>query len=91
MKSLTLISYNTILFQELDALLRVNKLTHKLLSEHLALDDYDAMLEEANHNVVAPYGTILVKALTLDQSSQVTVEGGAWNRALLTCFQAQLR
>ena len=45
-------------FQELDALLRVNKLTHKLLSEHLALDDYDAMLEEANHNVVAPYGKI---------------------------------
>jgi hypothetical protein len=44
--------------QELDALLRVNKLTHKLLSEHLALDDYDAMMEEANHNVVAPYGNL---------------------------------
>jgi cytoplasmic FMR1 interacting protein len=44
--------------QELDALLRVNKLTHKLLSEHLALDDYDAMMEEANHNVVAPYGKL---------------------------------
>ena len=43
-------------FQELEALLRVNKLTHKLLSEHSALDDFDAMMEEANHNVVAPYG-----------------------------------
>ena len=41
---------------ELEALLKTNKLTHKLLSEHLALDDYDAMLAEANHNVLAPYG-----------------------------------
>ena len=37
-------------------MLKVNKLTHKLLSEHLALDDYDAMFAEANHNVLAPYG-----------------------------------
>lgn len=46
---------------ELEALLRVNKLTHKLLSEHSALDDFDAMLEEANHNVVAPYGRITLQ------------------------------
>ena len=41
---------------ELEALVKVNKLTHKLLSEHLALDDFDAMFAEANHNVLAPYG-----------------------------------
>ena len=46
---------------ELEALLKVNKLTHKLLSENLALDDYNAMLEEANHNVVAPYGRITLQ------------------------------
>ena len=34
-------------------MLKVNKLTHKLLSENLALDDFNAMLEEANHNVVS--------------------------------------
>ena len=38
--------------------MKVNKLTHKLLSEHLALDDFDAMFAEANHNVLAPYGRI---------------------------------
>lgn len=43
---------------ELENLLKVNKLTHKLLSEHLALDAFDAMVAEANHNVLAPYGRI---------------------------------
>ncbi|XP_076048811.1 cytoplasmic FMR1-interacting protein Sra-1 isoform X2 [Oratosquilla oratoria] len=43
---------------ELDSLVEVNKLTHKLLSKHLALDDFDAQLREANHNVLAPYGRI---------------------------------
>ena len=38
--------------------MKVNKLCHKLLSEHLALDDFDAMFAEANHNVLAPYGRI---------------------------------
>ena len=28
---------------ELDALVKVNRLTHKLLSKHLALDDYEDM------------------------------------------------
>ena len=46
------------LFKELEALMRVNKLTHKLLAEHLALDDFNAMFQEANHNVLAPYGRI---------------------------------
>ena len=43
---------------ELDALIRVNKLTHKLLSKHLALDEFDDMFREANHNVLAPYGRV---------------------------------
>ncbi|CAG0895532.1 unnamed protein product [Cyprideis torosa] len=43
---------------ELEALLDANRLTHKLLSDHLALDSFDAMLKEASHNVSAPYGRI---------------------------------
>ncbi|XP_055332237.1 cytoplasmic FMR1-interacting protein-like [Paramacrobiotus metropolitanus] len=43
---------------EMDALLEVNRLTHKFLSEFLALDDFDDMLREANHNISAPYGRI---------------------------------
>ena len=43
---------------ELEALVKVNRLTHKLLSKHLALDDYDDMFREANHNVLAPYGRV---------------------------------
>ena len=46
------------LFQELDGLIECNKLTHKLLGEYLTLNDFDAMLREANHNVSAPYGRI---------------------------------
>ncbi|CAL4088019.1 unnamed protein product, partial [Meganyctiphanes norvegica] len=41
---------------ELEGLIEVNKLTHKLLSQLLQLDDFDAQLREANHNVLAPYG-----------------------------------
>lgn len=43
---------------ELDGLLEINRLTHKLLSKYLTLDSYDAMFREANHNVSAPYGRI---------------------------------
>lgn len=43
---------------ELEGLLQVNRLCHKLLSKWLALDDFDAMYREANHNVLAPYGRI---------------------------------
>lgn len=35
---------------------QVNRLCHKLLSKWLALDDFDSMFREANHNVLAPYG-----------------------------------
>lgn len=44
--------------QELEGLLDINRLTHKLLSKFLTLDSFDAMFREANHNVSAPYGRI---------------------------------
>lgn len=44
--------------QELESLINVSQLTHKLLSKFLTLDDFDAMFREANHNVLAPYGRI---------------------------------
>lgn len=43
---------------ELESLLQINKYTHKLLSNQVLLDDFDAMLRQANHNVSAPYGRI---------------------------------
>ena len=44
--------------QELEGLLDINRMTHKLLSKFLTLDCMDAMFREANHNVSAPYGRI---------------------------------
>uniref|UniRef100_A0A3P9Q8X4 Cytoplasmic FMR1 interacting protein 2 n=1 Tax=Poecilia reticulata TaxID=8081 RepID=A0A3P9Q8X4_POERE len=44
--------------QELEWLLEINRLTHRLLSKHMTLDSFDAMFREANHNVSAPYGRI---------------------------------
>ncbi|XP_025029919.1 cytoplasmic FMR1-interacting protein 1 isoform X3 [Python bivittatus] len=43
---------------ELDGLVEINKMTHKLLSRYMTLDSFDAMFREANHNVSAPYGRI---------------------------------
>ncbi|XP_020652447.1 cytoplasmic FMR1-interacting protein 1 isoform X3 [Pogona vitticeps] len=43
---------------ELDGLVEINKMTHKLLSKYMTLDSFDAMFREANHNVSAPYGRI---------------------------------
>uniref|UniRef100_A0A8C6TL09 Cytoplasmic FMR1-interacting protein n=1 Tax=Neogobius melanostomus TaxID=47308 RepID=A0A8C6TL09_9GOBI len=43
---------------ELDGLLEINRLTHKLLCKFLTLDSFDAMFREANHNISAPYGRI---------------------------------
>uniref|UniRef100_A0A665VIT9 Cytoplasmic FMR1-interacting protein n=1 Tax=Echeneis naucrates TaxID=173247 RepID=A0A665VIT9_ECHNA len=43
---------------ELEGLLEINRMTHKLLSTFLTLDSLDAMFREANHNVSAPYGRI---------------------------------
>lgn len=48
----------SILRQELEWLLEINRLTHRLLSKHMTLDSFDAMFREANHNVSAPYGRI---------------------------------
>ena len=44
--------------QELEGLLEVNRLTHKLLSEYFALDDFNMMYEEANESVTSPYGQV---------------------------------
>lgn len=44
--------------QELDGLIEISKMTHKLLSRYMTLDSFDAMFREANHNVSAPYGRI---------------------------------
>lgn len=44
--------------KELEGLLDINRMTHKLLSKYLTLDSLDAMFREANHNVSAPYGRI---------------------------------
>nr|XP_020725105.1 cytoplasmic FMR1-interacting protein 1-like [Odocoileus virginianus texanus] len=46
------------MYVELDGLLEINRMTHKLLSKYLTLDSFDAMFREANHNVSAPYGRI---------------------------------
>ena len=65
--------------------MRVNKLTHKLLSENLALDDFSSMFEEANHNVVAPYGRITLQLfweLNYDFLPNYTFNG-ATNRSVL--------
>ncbi|KAM7182228.1 cytoplasmic FMR1-interacting protein 1 isoform 3-T6 [Macrochelys suwanniensis] len=43
---------------ELDGLVEITKMTHKLLSRYMTLDSFDAMFREANHNVSAPYGRI---------------------------------
>ena len=43
---------------ELEGLLHVNKYTHRLLSKHVELDPFEALLQEVNHNVSAPYGRI---------------------------------
>lgn len=47
-----------VFLKELEGLLEVNRMTHKLLSKFLTLDSYNAMFREANHNVSAPYGRI---------------------------------
>jgi len=46
------------LCQELEGLLECSRIAHKLLSEYMCLNEFDAMFREANHNVSAPYGRI---------------------------------
>lgn len=54
----TLLFESTSRLQELEGLIHVNRICHKLLSKWLALDDFESMLKESNHNVLAPYGRI---------------------------------
>lgn len=44
--------------QELDILLEINKLTHRLLSEYVHLDPWEAMLREVNQSVNSTHGRI---------------------------------
>lgn len=46
------------LCQDLENLLEVNRMTHKLLSKCVKLVPFKNMLGEANHSVSAPYGRI---------------------------------
>ena len=39
-------------------LLDINKLTHQMLSEHVSLDSWTAMFNEANQSVSSPHGRI---------------------------------
>ncbi|KAM3956068.1 cytoplasmic FMR1-interacting protein Sra-1 [Aphomia sociella] len=43
---------------ELEGLIAVNRLCHKLLSRYLTLDEFEATLRESDHGVLAPYGRI---------------------------------
>ena len=44
-------------------MVRINKLTHKLLSKHLVLDGFEALFKEADQNVSSSYGRIAVHIL----------------------------
>ena len=38
--------------------MEINRLTHSLLSEHITLDPYTAMYQEANQAISSPHGRI---------------------------------
>jgi cytoplasmic FMR1 interacting protein len=48
---------------ELDTLIQINKLTHKLLSAHLVLQDFDSLFKEADANITSSYGRITIHIL----------------------------
>lgn len=48
---------------ELDSLINLNRLTHKLLSKHLQLEDFELLFKEADHSVTNSYGKITVHIL----------------------------
>ncbi|KAH9489792.1 Cytoplasmic FMR1-interacting protein 2 [Bulinus truncatus] len=50
---------------EMEGLIEVNRQTHKLLGEYLTLNDFEAMLKEANNNVTAPHGRITLRVFWL--------------------------
>lgn len=48
---------------ELNTLIEVTKETHKLLSKHLNLDDFQSLWQEANHNITSSYGRVSIYIL----------------------------
>lgn len=57
-------------FQELESLVRLSELTHRLLAVHLPLDSFESMFNEANINVTSPYGRIAI-ATMFELTSQI--------------------
>lgn len=47
----------------MDTLIRINKLTHSLLSQYLTLDDFESLFREADQNVTSSYGVITIHIL----------------------------
>ncbi|XP_066917897.1 cytoplasmic FMR1-interacting protein 2-like isoform X2 [Clytia hemisphaerica] len=43
---------------ELENLIEINRLTHRMLSKYVQLPEFSSMIREANHAVSAPYGRI---------------------------------
>ncbi|VEL17036.1 unnamed protein product [Protopolystoma xenopodis] len=43
---------------ELEAMIEINRVCHKMLSEHLELDDFDALFQEANNLVTSSLGLV---------------------------------
>lgn len=53
----------------MDNLIKINKLTHSLLSKHLILESFDCLFKEADQSVTASYGLItlhIVNEIKLD-------------------------
>uniref|UniRef100_A0A672QMN4 Cytoplasmic FMR1-interacting protein 1 homolog n=1 Tax=Sinocyclocheilus grahami TaxID=75366 RepID=A0A672QMN4_SINGR len=72
---------------ELEGLLDINRMTHKLLGKYLTLDSIDTMFREANHNVSAPYGRITLHVfweLNYDFLPNYCYNGST-NRHSITC------
>lgn len=58
------------MLQELESLVQLSKLTHRLLAAHLPLDGFEALFNEANMNVTSPYGRIALVTM-FELSSQI--------------------
>ena len=44
--------------QEVDALLEVNRMSHRLMSEHFEMSSFEMLLDEANERISSDYGQI---------------------------------
>ena len=47
----------------MDSLIKINRLTHSLLSQYLVLDDFESLFKEADQNVTSSYGLITIHIL----------------------------